>query len=138
MMRPAADINWAYPGDAIPAFITLLCTPMTYSIAYGLIAGIITYIILNTLAWMIEKASGGRIVPYAKVFKDRWTWKIEGGFLPLWLTRLAAGKKDFWQAHPKIDEEERVREMEDETARAESATPVGEHETGQSDKGHLS
>lgn len=76
---------------------------MTYSIAYGLIAGIITYAVLNTVVWVIEKASGGRIVPFAKEIKDPWTYKIEGGVLPGWLTRMISGKKDFWRPHPEID-----------------------------------
>ncbi len=37
--------------------------PFTYSIANGLIAGICTYIILNTTVWLLATVSGGRIVP---------------------------------------------------------------------------
>jgi AGZA family xanthine/uracil permease-like MFS transporter len=110
MMRSAADINWAYPGDAIPAFITLLIMPMTYSIAYGLIAGIITYILINGLTLIIEFLSGGRIVPYAKELKDPWTWKLPGGILPGWLVRLIHGKRDFWRPYPE-DEAEYVERM---------------------------
>ncbi|CCX32914.1 permease family-domain-containing protein [Pyronema domesticum] len=99
MMKAAAEINWAYPGDAIPAFVTLLIMPMTYSIAYGLIAGIITYIILNSIVWFVEVISGGRIVPYAKEVKEPWTWRIAGGILPAWVSRLVGGKKDFWRPY---------------------------------------
>jgi AGZA family xanthine/uracil permease-like MFS transporter len=97
MIKAAADINWAYPGDAIPAFVCIIIMPFTYSIAYGLIAGIITYIVLNTTAWAIDKISGGRIVPHAREISDPWTWRIEGGILPLWVQRLFKGKKDFWK-----------------------------------------
>ena len=38
MMRSTLAINWRYPGDAIPAFITLSFIPFSYSVAYGLIA----------------------------------------------------------------------------------------------------
>lgn len=38
MMRGVLSINWNYPGDAIPAFITLMFIPFSYSIAYGIIA----------------------------------------------------------------------------------------------------
>ncbi|KAA8913132.1 permease family-domain-containing protein [Sphaerosporella brunnea] len=110
MMRSAADINWAYPGDAIPAFITLLIMPMTYSIAYGLIAGILTYVLLNGLVWVIEFASGGRIVPFAKELKDPWTWRIPGGILPPYVVRLLSGKKDFWRPYPE-DEAESIERM---------------------------
>ncbi|KAF8538244.1 permease [Trichophaea hybrida] len=131
MMKAAAEINWAYPGDAIPAFITLLVMPMTYSIAYGLIAGIITYIILNTIVWIIEMLSGGRIVPYAKELKEPWTWRIIGGILPGWLTRLFSGKRDFWRPHEHVDGEatERVGGTEDKEINPGSITPVGEFES---------
>jgi AGZA family xanthine/uracil permease-like MFS transporter len=91
MAKAASQINWRYAGDALPAFVTLAVMPFTYSIAYGLISGIISYIIINTTVWMVEKASGGRIVPADKEFKEPWTWKIKGGILPPWLTRAARG-----------------------------------------------
>jgi AGZA family xanthine/uracil permease-like MFS transporter len=103
MAVSAKDINWRYMGDAIPAFLTLAVMPFTYSIAYGLIAGICSYITINTLVWVIEKASGGRIVPPNKEEKEHWTYKIPGGFLPPWLQRLSSGKKDFWKAHPESE-----------------------------------
>lgn len=103
MAKAAKDINWSYMGDAIPAFLTIAIMPFTYSIAYGLIAGIISYIIINTTVWILEKVSGGRIVPKDKDLKDHWTYKLEGGLLPPWVTRAAKGKKDFWR--PYDDEE---------------------------------
>ncbi|EKG13272.1 Xanthine/uracil/vitamin C permease [Macrophomina phaseolina MS6] len=98
MAKAAKDINWGYLGDAVPAFLTIAIMPFTYSIADGLIAGILSYILINTLVWLIEKASGGRVVPAEKNIKDPWTYKIEGGILPPWLVRAAKGKKDFWRA----------------------------------------
>ncbi|KAK0633772.1 permease family-domain-containing protein [Immersiella caudata] len=97
MVAAVTEINWKYMGDSIPAFVTIALMPFTYSIADGLIAGICLYIVINTLVWVVEKASGGRIVPPNKHEKDPWTWKIKGGFLPPWLTRLRKGKKDFWK-----------------------------------------
>lgn len=97
MVKAAADINWRYYGDAIPAFLTIAIMPFTYSIAYGLIAGILSYIILNSIAWILEKVSGGRIVPPNKDESDPWSWKVPGGFLPPWVKRAASGKKDFWR-----------------------------------------
>jgi adenine/guanine/hypoxanthine permease len=38
MARSIVDINWKYAGDALPAFVTLIFMPFSYSIAYGLIA----------------------------------------------------------------------------------------------------
>jgi len=71
-----------------------------------LIAGIISYIVLNTTAWVIEKVSGGRITPYAKEIKDSWTWRIPGGFFPRWLVRLFQGKAKFWESSSIHGEDE--------------------------------
>jgi adenine/guanine/hypoxanthine permease len=38
MTRSIVDINWRYVGDAIPAFITFVFMPFSFSVAYGLIA----------------------------------------------------------------------------------------------------
>lgn len=51
MMRSVVEIDWDDMKQAIPAFITLLLMPLTYSIAYGLIGGIGTYIVLNLWDW---------------------------------------------------------------------------------------
>jgi AGZA family xanthine/uracil permease-like MFS transporter len=102
MAAEARNINWKYLGDSIPAFICMAVMPFSYSIAYGLIGGIMSYIVINTLVWLIEKASGGRIVPPNKEDKEPWTYKIEGGFFPGWAQRMAAGKRQFW----RDDEEE--------------------------------
>lgn len=97
MARASSEINWRYIGDSIPAFLTLAIMPFTYSIAYGLITGIIAYTILNTGAWLIIKASGGRIVPHDYEQKDYWTYKVRGGLLPGWVKRACRGKRDFWR-----------------------------------------
>jgi adenine/guanine/hypoxanthine permease len=43
MMAPLAEIDWADPAIAIPAFLTLIAIPLTYSIANGLALGIASY-----------------------------------------------------------------------------------------------
>jgi len=43
MMRQAADIDWADKTMAVPAFITMVMMPFTYSIADGIAWGIISY-----------------------------------------------------------------------------------------------
>ncbi|KAI1212849.1 permease family-domain-containing protein [Annulohypoxylon truncatum] len=97
MMQAVTEINWRYIGDSVPAFVTICAMPFTYSIADGLIGGICLYITLNATVWLIEKASGGRLVPPNKAEKDHWTWRVSGGILPPWLVRLSAGKNDFWR-----------------------------------------
>lgn len=103
MAKVAADINWRYVGDAVPAFLTLAVMPFTYSIAYGLIAGVLSYILLNTTVWLIEVVSGGRIRPENKDFKEPWSYKISGGILPRWVVRLFRGKRDWWREYDDYD-----------------------------------
>ncbi|KAI5075586.1 hypothetical protein GOP47_0009662 [Adiantum capillus-veneris] len=52
MMKAVLEINWEDMKEAIPAFITIILMPLTYSIAYGLIGGIGTYIALSLLDWV--------------------------------------------------------------------------------------
>lgn len=40
MMRFAVEIQWDEMRQALPAFVTMILMPLTYSIAYGLIGGI--------------------------------------------------------------------------------------------------
>ena len=43
MLRNAVEIAWEDVTDAIPAGLTILVMPFTYSIAYGIAAGIVAY-----------------------------------------------------------------------------------------------
>ncbi|KAM7188521.1 Adenine/guanine permease AZG1 [Naviculisporaceae sp. PSN 640] len=104
MVRAVTEINWDYMGDSIPAFVTIFLMPFTYSIADGLIGGICLYILLNTLIWVIEKASGGRLVPVNKDKKVPWTYKMKGGVLPPWMSRLIKGKAP-WKKDPVSESE---------------------------------
>ncbi|CAI4219568.1 unnamed protein product [Parascedosporium putredinis] len=83
MVGSVTEINWRYLGDGVPAFLTIALMPFTYSIADGLIAGICSYICLNTIVWLIKVASGGRIVPPNYEERDGWTYRIPGGFFPV-------------------------------------------------------
>ncbi|KAL4576080.1 hypothetical protein LXL04_012168 [Taraxacum kok-saghyz] len=51
MMKSVVEIDWEDMRQAIPAFMTLILMPLTYSIAYGLIGGIGTYMVLNLWDW---------------------------------------------------------------------------------------
>lgn len=115
MTTSVTEINWRYLGDSIPAFVTIALMPFSYSIADGLIAGVCTYIILNTTVWILEKISGGRIVPHNKHLKEAWTYKIPGGVLPPWVSRMAKGKRDFWNADAR-NEVEVVEQNESRTS----------------------
>jgi AGZA family xanthine/uracil permease-like MFS transporter len=47
MMGSLTEIDWADPTIALPAFLTIIATPLTYSIATGLAFGIISYAVLK-------------------------------------------------------------------------------------------
>jgi AGZA family xanthine/uracil permease-like MFS transporter len=47
MMKPLAEIDWDDPVVAIPAFLTLIAIPLTFSIANGLAFGIVAYALLK-------------------------------------------------------------------------------------------
>jgi AGZA family xanthine/uracil permease-like MFS transporter len=113
MMRGVLAINWNYPGDAIPAFVTLMFMPFSYSIAYGLIAGILTYTIINTTTWVIAKISSNRILPPDYDNKEYWSRKllsptnVKPKLTPIvradnprgqpWFIRAIKGEKQFWR-----------------------------------------
>lgn len=91
MASAAKDINWNYIGDAIPAFVTLAVMPFTYSIAYGLISGIVSYAVINSIVWLVETVTRGGWVPPDKMFKEPWTWRVKGGLIPAWIIRGTHG-----------------------------------------------
>ncbi|RIA93369.1 purine transporter [Glomus cerebriforme] len=95
MSRSIKNINWDYIGDSIPAFLTIALMPLTYNIAYGLIAGIGSYIIINTTVVLVNKLTKGYIQPSKKSFKDDWPIKFldhdpqhSANLFPIWLIRL--------------------------------------------------
>ncbi len=50
MMAPAARIAWDEVSDAVPAFLTLIAIPLTFSIADGLALGFVAYPIIKRLS----------------------------------------------------------------------------------------
>lgn len=97
MMRSAATINWNYYGDSVPAFLTIALMPFSYSIAYGLIAGICAYICINGFVYILAHVTRGRITPRNYEQREYWTYRVKGGLLPQWVRRAARGDKRFWQ-----------------------------------------
>ncbi|KAG1151977.1 hypothetical protein G6F37_002298 [Rhizopus arrhizus] len=115
MTSSVRNINWDYPGDAIPAFITITVMPFTYSIAYGVIGGICAYITLNGLVYIIDKGSGGRIRPDYSQREDWWTAVLSRSFVPMWIQYIIAkiqGKEFNWHQ----DEYEFEEQEDDEDA----------------------
>ncbi|KAB1217297.1 Adenine/guanine permease AZG2 [Morella rubra] len=64
MMKVVNDINWANMKEAMPAFVTILLMPLTYSISNGIVGGIGLYMALNlydsllgSIRWLIKMRS---------------------------------------------------------------------------------
>jgi adenine/guanine/hypoxanthine permease len=55
MMASAADIDWPDPVAAIPAFLTILTIPLTFSIATGISFGFIASALLRLVAGRFQK-----------------------------------------------------------------------------------
>lgn len=50
MLRAVLDVAWDDPTEAVPAFVTLVAMPLTFSIANGLALGFITYPVIKVIA----------------------------------------------------------------------------------------
>ena len=63
MTQSISHIDWKDFSEAVPAFITMLATPLTFSIATGLSLGLISYTVvkiavgkireINALVWIL-------------------------------------------------------------------------------------
>ncbi|KAG0303850.1 hypothetical protein BGZ98_006209 [Dissophora globulifera] len=92
MTKSVTDINFNYIGDSMPAFLTLAIMPLTYSIAYGLLGGLLASVVINGTVYILEKVSGGRIVVPNKDERDpimSFRMGPQGeGVLPPWLVSV--------------------------------------------------
>lgn len=102
MIRQVTKINWSYIGDAIPSFVTLVMIPFSYSVAYGLIAGLFIYTGLNGLIWVVIKLSGESIMPRDYELKQYWTWRPPGE--KPWIIRIFS-KRRHWGGHKDAEGE---------------------------------
>jgi len=57
MARSLKDVKWSDPCHAFTAFVVVLVMPLTYSIGYGLIAGIMSWIIFQVTFFIVEKTT---------------------------------------------------------------------------------
>ncbi|MBU0934106.1 MAG: NCS2 family permease [Spirochaetes bacterium] len=55
MLSPVKELDLADPTEAIPAFLTMLMMPLTYSIAEGIVFGILSYVILKVATGKIKQ-----------------------------------------------------------------------------------
>jgi AGZA family xanthine/uracil permease-like MFS transporter len=90
MMRQVTAVNWSFIGDAVPAFVTIVTMPYTYSVAYGLIAGLFTYAVLNGMIYITKVITRGKVQPPDADLAEYWTYKPGGN--PPWFIKAAQGK----------------------------------------------
>jgi AGZA family xanthine/uracil permease-like MFS transporter len=57
MTESMAQVEWKEFTEAFPAFVTLVATPLTFSIATGLSLGVITYTIAKVAAGKYKEVS---------------------------------------------------------------------------------
>ena len=57
MIEPVLKINFADITEGLPAFLTLAVMPLTYSIADGMFAGIVSYVLLKLLTGRVRQVS---------------------------------------------------------------------------------
>ena len=57
MMSPIRNIDWDDYSEAIPAFITAIMMPLAYSIAHGILLGMISYVVINAICGKFKKIS---------------------------------------------------------------------------------
>lgn len=55
MIRQALGVDWDHPSEAIPAFVTMIAMPFTYSIATGIALGFILYPLVKILSGKANK-----------------------------------------------------------------------------------
>ena len=77
MVGSLVDIDWADPTVAIPAFLTLITIPLTFSIANGLAFGITSYAALRLLTGKIGKGDWLLLI-LAALFVVRFIYLAKG------------------------------------------------------------
>jgi len=71
MMKCVSRIDWTEYSDAIPAFLTLIVMPLTFSISHGLAVGFISYPVVKALSgrgrevhWLVYLLAGLFVLRY--------------------------------------------------------------------------
>jgi len=77
MMAPLVEIAWDEPDAAIPAFLTVVMIPLTFSIANGLAFGITAHALLKLLRGKIGRGDVLLLI-LAALFVTRFAWLSAG------------------------------------------------------------
>lgn len=62
MFKSATELDLEDMSEAIPGFITIILMPLAYSIADGILIGIISYVVINTICGNFKKLSPGMYI----------------------------------------------------------------------------
>lgn len=62
MTRGLSEINWEDVTDYVPAVVTAIAMPLTFSIATGIGIGFITYAAVKVLSGRLQEASPAILV----------------------------------------------------------------------------
>jgi AGZA family xanthine/uracil permease-like MFS transporter len=76
MLQNVVDIDWSDLTNTIPAGLTILVMPFTYSIAYGIAAGIISYPLVKLAAGDLEDVRASQ-------------WVLAGAFVVYFFVRTS-------------------------------------------------
>lgn len=63
MLDGITKINFEDFSEALPAFITMIAMPLTYSISEGIIFGVISYVLINSIVFITKKVKGQKVAP---------------------------------------------------------------------------
>jgi len=61
-MRNIKDIDWEDVTEYTPAVLAAIVMPFTYSIAYGIAIGFITYVIIKALSGKQDELNSGSLI----------------------------------------------------------------------------
>ena len=62
MMSAVIEIEFKDYTESIPAFMCIVMMPLTYSIAEGIILGLLSYVFINALSGNLKKVSAGMYI----------------------------------------------------------------------------
>ena len=62
MFKSVKELDLEDMSEAIPGFITIILMPLAYSIADGILIGIISYVVINTICGNFKKLSPGMYI----------------------------------------------------------------------------
>ncbi|ORY71783.1 xanthine/uracil permease family protein-like protein [Pseudomassariella vexata] len=133
MIRQVTSINWQYIGDAVPSFVTLAFMPFSYSVAYGLIAGMLIYVSLNTMIWVVVHLTGGRVTPSNWNEKEVYNWGMGKRDMPRWMRILA--QKMTGRNNQDFEQKDAVEMVDTESSTVRTASQHGSSEPPGSPRG---